>query len=142
MDWCEKNRKPGTYKLHLRYLKSFIRAVGKQLRPSQLKVHHVTKWHEGLGVESTQNDAVKNVQRMLTWSVEQDYLSVNPVRGMKRPKRQWRDIFYTSQQWQENRSHARGPLIDLLDCDICRNRRNRSVHRCRHWAESHCPTKC
>lgn len=121
LDWCEKHLKPGTYKLHLRYLKSFIGAVGKQLRPSQLKVHHVTKWHEGLGVGSTtQNDAVKTVQRMLNWSVEQDSLSVNPIRGMKRPKRPRRDIFYTSQQWQEIRNHARGPLLDFLYMTGCR----------------------
>lgn len=116
LDWCEKNRKQGTYALHLRYLKSFIEAIGKQMRPSQLKVHHVTKWHEGLGVgPTTQNDAVKIVQRLLNWSVEQDYISVNPVRGMKRPKRQRRDIFYTRDQWQQIMSYANGPLVDLLD---------------------------
>ena len=72
--------------------------------------------HEGLGVGSTtQNDAVKIVQRLLNWSVEQDYISVNPVRGMKRPKRQRRDVFYTHDQWKQIRSHANGPLLDLLD---------------------------
>ena len=86
------------------------------MRPAQLKVHHVTKWHESLGVGSrTQNDAVKIVQRLLNWSVEQDYISVNPVRGMKRPKRQRRDIFYTHDQWKQIRRHANGPLVDLLD---------------------------
>lgn len=88
LDWCEKNRKKGTYGLHLRYLKSFIGAIGKQMRPAQLKVHHVTKWHEGLGVGSTtQNDAVKIVQRLLNWSVEQDYISVNPVRNQMEKER-------------------------------------------------------
>ena len=116
LDWCEKNRKKSTYDLHLRYLKSFIGAIGKQMRPAQLKVHHVTKWHESLGVGSTtQNDAVKIVQRLLNWSVEQDYISVNPVRGMKRPKRMRRDIFYTHDQWKQIMSHANGPLVDLLD---------------------------
>ena len=116
LDWCEKNRKKGTYDLHLRYLKSFIGAIGKQMRPAQLKVHHVTKWHESLGVGSTtQNDAVKIVQRLLNWSVEQDYISANPVRGMKRPKRMRRDIFYTHDQWKQIMSHANGPLVDLLD---------------------------
>ena len=116
LDWCEKNRKKGTYDLHVRYLKSFIGAIGKQVRPAQLKAHHVTKWHESLGVGSTtQNDAVKTVQRMLNWSVEQDYISVNPVRGMKRPKRKRRDVFYTEEQWKLIRSCANGSLVDLLD---------------------------
>ena len=32
LDWCEKNRKPGTYENHKKYLKSLIESVGKRLR--------------------------------------------------------------------------------------------------------------
>lgn len=116
LDWVEINRKPNTYTRHRYYLKSFIDKVGKQLRPSQLKVHHVVKWHESLGVGSTaQNDAVGTVQRMLNWAVEQEYIARNPVKGMKKPRRKRRDVFYTPEQWQKIRKHATGPLIDLLD---------------------------
>lgn len=116
LDWCEANRKIGTYKLHKRYLELFIGSVGKRMRPSQLKVHHVTKWHEGLGVGSTtQNDAVAVVQRMLNWSVEQEYLSRNPVKGMRKPKRKRRDIFYTADQWRQIKQHAQEPLASFLD---------------------------
>ncbi|MCG8651685.1 MAG: integrase [Pirellulales bacterium] len=116
LDWCQTNRKPGTYSLHLRYLKSFIGVVGKRMRPSQLKKHHVTKWHEGLGVVSTtQNDAVGVVQRMLNWAVEQDYLDRNPIIGMKKPKRKRRDVFYSAEQWKQIKAHALPPLDDFLD---------------------------
>lgn len=116
LDWCEANRKPSTYDKHRHYLKSFIASVGKRMRPSQLRVHHVTKWHEGLGIGSTaQSDAVGAVQRMLNWAVEQEYLHRNPIAGMKKPKRKRRDIYYTTQQWKKICEHANGPLIDLLD---------------------------
>jgi len=116
LDWCEANRKPATYKHHKYYLKLFIGSVGKRLRPSQLRVHHVTKWHEGLGVGTTsQNDAVTIVQRMLNWGVEQEYLNRNPIRGMKKPKRKRRDVFYTPEQWAKIRENAKEPFTSFLD---------------------------
>ena len=97
LDWCQANRKPATYSRHRYYLRLFIGKVGKRLRPSQLKVHQVTQWHEGLGIGSTaQNDAVPVVQRMLNWGVEREYFNRNPIKGMKKPKRKRRDICYTS----------------------------------------------
>ncbi|MFA8018327.1 phage integrase SAM-like domain-containing protein [Bremerella cremea] len=99
LDWCEANRKPNTYERHRYFLKSFVEHIGKRLRPSQLRVHHVRKWHEGLGVgTTTQNDAVGIVQRMLNWGVEQEYLDRNPIAGMKKPRRKRRDVFYTPEQ--------------------------------------------
>ncbi|WP_425400378.1 tyrosine-type recombinase/integrase [Aeoliella sp.] len=116
LDWCESNRSPATYNLHLHYLKSFIGATGRRMRPSQLRVHHVVKWHEGLGVGSTtQGNAVSIVQRMLNWAVEQEYLKRNPIKGMRKPKQLRREVFYTREQWKEIRKHATGEFCDLLD---------------------------
>lgn len=116
LDWCEANRKPATYSRHRYYLKLFIENVGKRLRPSQLRVHYVVKWHEGLGVGSTtQNDAVAVVQRMLNWAVEQEYLHRNPIQGMRKPKRKRRDISYTPDQWAQIREHAKEPFASFLD---------------------------
>ncbi|MCG6154190.1 tyrosine-type recombinase/integrase [Rubinisphaera margarita] len=131
LDWCQANRKPATYKLHRHFLKSFIEAVGRRLQASQLKIHQVTKWHEGLGVSSTtQNDAVAIMQRMLNWAVEQSYISRNPITGMKKPKRKRRDVYYTAEQWAQIREHANGSLVDLLDflyCTGCRPQEARLI---------------
>ncbi len=116
LDWVQDNRKPATYKRHRHYLKRFIDAIGKRMRPPQLRVHHVAKWYEGLGVSSTtQNDAVAILQRMLNWAVELEYLSRNPIQCMKKPRRKRRDVFYTPQQWALIRQHAQEPLTSLLD---------------------------
>ena len=116
LDWCQENRKPGTYENHRRYLKRFILAVGKRLRPHQLKKHQITKWLEGMTCGSTsKNDAVSVVQRMLNWAVEQDYLSRNPIKGLKKPRRERRDVFYTEDQWKRIRKQAQQPFLDLLD---------------------------
>lgn len=49
LDWCQANRSQATYDLHRHYLKSFFESTGRRMRPSQLRVHHVQKWHEDLG---------------------------------------------------------------------------------------------
>jgi len=46
LDWCERNRKPGTYENHLKYLKSLIESIGKRLRVGEIRKHHLTKWLE------------------------------------------------------------------------------------------------
>ncbi len=116
LDWCETNRKSGTYQNQRRYLASFIEAVGKRLRPSQLKRHHVRSWYESLNVTTTsQNDAASTVQRMLNWAVDQEYLTRNPVAGMRKPKRKRRDVFYTPDQWKAIRARANAAVGDLLD---------------------------
>lgn len=116
LDWCTKNRKPGTYNRHRFYLKSFIGSIGKRQRPNGLKAHQITKWLESMSVSSTtKNDAVSVVQRMLNWTVEQQYLVRNPIAGFRKPKARRREVFYTPEQWEEIKKHAIGPLRDFLD---------------------------
>lgn len=116
LTWVQDNRAEGTYKMYLHYLKSFIGEVGKRMWPRQLKVHHLTKWIGGMDISTTsQNDAIAKVQRMLNWSVERGYLVRNPIAGMKKPKRQRRDVFYTPEQWEQIRKHASPPFDDFLD---------------------------
>lgn len=116
LDWCFANRSPATYSRHRHYLKLFIDSVGRRLRPSRLRTHHVVTWHEGLDVSTTaQNDAVSIVQRMFNWAVEQEYLARNPIQGMKKPRRKRRDVFYTAEQREAIRRHAKEPLASFLD---------------------------
>ncbi|WP_339744504.1 tyrosine-type recombinase/integrase [uncultured Rubinisphaera sp.] len=116
LDWCEKNRSLNTYKLHLHYLKSFISSVGKQLKPNRLRPIHVTRWQESMTVNATtKGNAIAIVQRMLNWAVEQDYLDRNPIKGLKKPQPQRRDVYYTPKQWKQIRELASEPLRDLLD---------------------------
>ncbi|MEO1498004.1 MAG: tyrosine-type recombinase/integrase [Planctomycetota bacterium] len=131
LDWCLANRKRATYERHRHYLKRFIESVGRRLRPSQLKVHHVVRWHEGLGVGSTtQNDAVAIVQRMLNWAVEQQHLSRNPVKGMAKPARKRRDVCYSSAQRELILATATEPartFLRLLFLTGCRPLEARSI---------------
>lgn len=116
LDWVEDNRKPLTYDKHKHYLESFIASVGRLMKPGSLRPHHVTKWiNKDSWGSTSRNDAITIVKRMLNWSVDQGYLSANPIPRVKKPKAKRREVVYTPEQWKLIRSHAIGPLIPLLD---------------------------
>ena len=116
LDWCQKNRKPGTYNYHLLYLKSLIESTGKRLRVSELRKHHITKWLEDKPWASTsQNDAISIVKRAFNWALEEGYLVFNPIAKLRKPTKKRRDIFYSPEQWAKIRSVAKGPIVDFLD---------------------------
>lgn len=116
LDWVQDNRKKVTYDKHKHYLKSFIEAIGKTMKPGSLKPHHLTTWTNKDSWNSTsRNDAMTIVQRMLNWSVDQGYLAASPLPRIKKPKAKRREIVYTPDQWKQIKSHAIGPLIPFLD---------------------------
>ena len=117
LDWCLKNRAKGTYDNHRRYLKSFIASVGKQLKVSQLRKKHITKWTDEQGyVGTSANDAISVVQRAFNWAVDEGHLRHSPIAKIRKPRRRRREIFYTKEQWKQICSHVTDDLFrDLLD---------------------------
>ncbi len=116
LDWCEQNRKRGTYLNQKRYLASFINSIGRRLKIGALKTHHITKWLESFDCTSTsKNDAVSIAQRMFNWAIEQQYISVSPIPKIVKPKRMRREVVYTPDQWKAIQKHATGSLPDFLN---------------------------
>ncbi len=116
LDWCEQNRKKGTYQNHKRYLRGFIDSVGRRLKIGALKTHHITKWLDSFECTTTsKNDAASIVQRMLNWAVEQQYIAFSPVAKIAKPRRRRREVVYTPAQWKAVQEAASGSLTDLLN---------------------------
>ena len=146
LDWVEANRAPGTYDLNKHHLKSFIGHVGKSLKAAELRGYHVTNWYEQLTVvptkkeieraqsegrkvkprrvsTTTQSDAAGAVKRMLNWAVGRGLIELNPIAGLKRPKRKRRDVCYNETEWQTILKHATGsfvPFLEFLSLTGCR----------------------
>lgn len=130
LDWCQENRSAGTYSNHRLYLKSFIGAIGKTLKISALRKHHVLNWSKGVGVTTSQNDAISVVQRMFNWAVEHEYLHASPIPKIVKPKRKRREIVYTPEQWKIIQSYASpqlAALINFLWSTGCRPKEGRTV---------------
>jgi integrase len=116
LDWCQSNRSEKLYDNHRRFLKGFIESVGKRLRIDDLKRHHLTKWLEDkVWSDTTKNDAISAVQRMLNWAIEEGYFSVSPIQRVKKPRRKPREIVYSREQYDEIRAFANPTTRDLID---------------------------
>jgi len=139
LDWVKANRASSTYERNLHYLKSFIDAVGKRLKPSNLKPPVVRKWATSQPTwnSTSQSDAIGVVQRLLNWAVEEELLNLNPIRGLKKPSRKRRDVVYTPEQWEQIREHTTQPFLDFIDflwSTGCRPKEARSLES-RHLHE-------
>lgn len=57
------------------------------LAAAKVMPHHIHRWldHQGIGVEATRK-RIGEVLRMFNWGVEQGYLKVNHLKGIKKPK--------------------------------------------------------
>ncbi|WP_436717707.1 tyrosine-type recombinase/integrase [Roseiconus lacunae] len=116
LDWIQANRKPATYDKHKHYLCSFIKYVGRRLKPSALKPFHLTQWsNKPSWNSSSRHDAISIVGRMLNWAVREGFIKSNPIAGIKKPRMKRREIVYTAEQWKEIKTQANGPLADFLD---------------------------
>jgi integrase len=116
LDWILDNRAKGTYVHRKYYLEQFIKHVGRTLKIADLKKHQMTKWtNRDSWNSTTRNDAIKAVQRMLNWAVDEGYISDNPIARIKKPKRLNREIVYTTSQWAQIKKHANGTLAPFLD---------------------------
>ena len=83
----------------------------------QLRQHHITKWMEkqpGWG-DTTRNDAIATVQRMINWAIEEGYLNASPIPKVKKPRRRRREVHYTQEQFDQIIAASQGPLVDLLN---------------------------
>lgn len=132
LDWVHTHRAIGTYRLQKHYLKSFIEFAGKKLKVADLKAACVRRWVSGKvdWNSTTQSDGIGAVQRMLNWAVENEYLSANPVRGFKKPRRKRRDTVYTADQWRQIKSHTDADFaafLDFLYLTGCRPREARTL---------------
>ena len=113
--WCQDNRASGTFENQKRYLKTFIAAIGKRLKISDLRKHHVLNWSVGCGSTTSQNDAISVVQRMFNWAIQHEYLDQSPIAKIQKPRRKRREIVYTAEQWVLIKGAATGSLVELLD---------------------------
>lgn len=86
LEESERENAPQTFKNHKRYLKSFSDHVGKNKRASELKAHHVTEWLQKhpKWSEGTRVSVRSHVLSCLNWAVEQGYLTVSPLKKLKR----------------------------------------------------------
>jgi len=99
LSWTEGHRSPLTYDWYCQFLVGFTDLYG-QLKVSDLKPYHVTRWLDQRGYKgTTANKAVSTVARAFNWSVDEGVLPKNPLPRLKRPAATPRECYITPEQW-------------------------------------------
>lgn len=115
LDWCQKNRAPGTYDIYAHHLSSFCSHIGTDLTVAELKPRHVTAWLDSLAVSnSTKAGAVQTVRTCFNWLTREGYIPVNPVASAKGPSRERREVILSEDEFKAILGHSRPDFRSLL----------------------------
>ena len=112
LEWTRANRSAGTYSFYADHLKTavrYIRVSGDQLRP-----HHLDKWltlYAGTSNNYRRN-AIRSVQRVLNWAVQQGYLGSAPK--LPKPKQEARTCTITDEQYRQLLGNAHPAARKLI----------------------------
>lgn len=125
LDWSKRHNDPPSYEWYKLFLQSFVDRHGAE-RVQDLKPYHVTRWLDAQATwgDSTRRGAISAIKRALNWSVDEGFLSVNPLKQVKKPPAKRREKVLTSQEQQTVSSTARDDafrdLVFALEQTGCR----------------------
>ena len=95
LDWSSRNHEADTYNWYRQFLQDFCNQFGS-LKVVSLKPLHLTQWIKGHDWNSTsQNKAISCVKRCLNFAVSAGMIGDNPLRHVRKPPAQRRDIIPT-----------------------------------------------
>ena len=113
LQWSERHQSPETYRGYFFYVQSFCEACG-YLPVVDLRPYHVTRWIDGREWGPTsQSNAVRSVQRVFNWAVNQKLLQQNPIKGMERPRPKSRSSYVSDHEFRALR-RAAAPAFRLF----------------------------
>ena len=95
LDWSERHHAPTTFDWYRRFLQYFCNQCGS-LTLAQVQPFHVTRWMDAHNWnDSSRRAAICCVQGAFNWAVQQGYLSVSPLRSLKKPRPKRRERLVT-----------------------------------------------
>ena len=87
LDWCEKNRAPATYAWYQVRCQEFVDTIPANLRPGDLRPHHVQTWVDSHAdwVTGNKRNACRAIQRAMNWAVKSGYIDRSPIAHLEKP---------------------------------------------------------
>jgi integrase len=85
-------------------LKSFGKSVPTTLKVSALRGYHVQRWLDAEYPKTnstTRNTLISIIKAAMNWAVEQGYVDINPIAGLKKPQAKIRQEFVPANVWQD-----------------------------------------
>lgn len=99
LDDASKTTAPATYdwyKIRLQYFKDGV----PDMPIRSLKPYHVKEWLNGTSWGSTfKAGVITAIKRVFNWAVEEERIEANPLRGLKKPAAQHRELTITAEDF-------------------------------------------
>jgi len=120
LDWTERHRAKATYEWYARFLLSFGRSLPRGLKLSKLRPFYVTLWVDSAYPPatcspSTRHGAIRAVQRVFNWAIQQGLADSNPLRRIEKPRPNRRETYLTPKQYQALTERISGPFRDMIE---------------------------
>lgn len=99
--YCRAEHPESTRAWYAGFIEDFAASIPVDLLVGELKVHHATAWlasHKSWG-SSTKNGAVGAIRRAFRWAEEQGYIDHYPLKGLKAPAKQAREVIVSPEEY-------------------------------------------
>ena len=101
LGWVEKHRAPATYGWYLQRLQCFATAYPKLLI-RELKPYHVQQWVDAMDIgRTTRRNYIRAIKRAIKWSLQQGYISKNPIADFEAPSADRREDTVSKEQFEK-----------------------------------------
>lgn len=119
LEWVSKNRAKDTYDIYFRLLQRFASSLPKTITVSELKPFHVTRVMDAnseIWSNNAKNDFATTVSRCFNWGEEQGLIDKNPLRHLKKPGREAREMALKPADFDQVMQTVKEPNFkDLLE---------------------------
>lgn len=102
--WCVNHRSPRTLEWYAGYLKSFLAHTGiAEMLIMALKPYHIMEWVDSKSTwgNTYKRGAIVAVQRLCNWACEMGYIENTPIRKVKKPQVDRREIYMKPEDYEQ-----------------------------------------
>ncbi len=98
LDYSSKDHSPSSYKLYKHFLQDFCRLYPR-LNASDVKPFHVSGWIDQRPTwDGSRWHAIASVKRVFSWAEQEGWISINPIKRMRKPSIRRRERFLTVEE--------------------------------------------
>lgn len=117
--WCEKHRSPRTLEWYEGHIVNFLAHPGvSNTLATGLKPYHIIEWIDSKETwgNTYKGGAIVAIKRVYNWAEEMGYIDTTPIKKIKKPPAQRREIYMTFEDFEQILSmlSEADPFRDLL----------------------------
>lgn len=114
LDWVQRHRSPHSYEAYRYRLQRFIERY-PNLRPTELRPHHVEKWADSYDVaRTTRRNYLRAVKRCMKWAKKQGYIDENPIEHLEVPSAENREVVIRLTEFERLLTYVRDESFEDL----------------------------